>query len=64
MADSDGYGEQTVLSINEPLMSPAWSPDGSHLAYVSFEKGHAVVFVQSLLTHLPKLVAGFSGTNS
>ena len=64
VADSDGYGEQTVLSVNEPLMSPSWSPDGSHLAYVSFEQGHAVVFVQSLLTNQRKLVAGFRGTNS
>jgi TolB protein len=64
VADSDGYGEETVLSVNEPLMSPAWSPDGSHLAYVSFERGHAVVFVQSLLTNQRKLVAGFRGTNS
>jgi TolB protein len=64
VADSDGYGEQTVLSVNQPLMSPAWTPDGSHLAYVSFEQGHAVVFVQSLLTNQRKLVAGFRGTNS
>lgn len=64
LADSDGYGEQTVLSVNQPLISPAWSPDGSHLAYVSFEQGHAVVFVQSLLTNQRKLVANFRGTNS
>ncbi|MGO8754466.1 MAG: Tol-Pal system beta propeller repeat protein TolB [Gallionellaceae bacterium] len=64
VADSDGYGEQTVLSVNQPLISPAWSPDGSHLAYVSFEQGHAVVFVQSLLTNQRKLVANFRGTNS
>jgi TolB protein len=64
VADSDGYGEQTVLSLNDPLMSPSWSPDGSHLAYVSFEQGHAVIFVQSLLTNQRKLVAAFRGTNS
>ncbi len=64
VADSDGYGEQTVLSINEPIMSPAWSPDGSHLAYVSFEQGHAVVYVQSLLTNQRVVVANFRGSNS
>ncbi|MDD2720342.1 MAG: Tol-Pal system beta propeller repeat protein TolB [Gallionella sp.] len=64
VADSDGYNEQVVLSHNEPIMSPAWSPDGSHLAYVSFETGHASVFVQSLYTNQRKLVADFRGSNS
>ncbi len=64
VADSDGYNEQAVLSQNQPIMSPAWSPDGSHLAYVSFETDHAVVFVQSLYTNQRTLLAGFPGSNS
>ena len=64
VADSDGYNEQIVLKQNEPVMSPAWSPDGSHLAYVSFETGHAAVFVQSLLTNQRKVLADFPGSNS
>jgi TolB protein len=64
VADSDGYGEQTVLSLREPIMSPAWSPDGSHLAYVTFEQGHAVVYVQSLLMRQRPLLAAFPGSNS
>ena len=64
VADSDGYGEQTVLSRNSPILSPAWSPDGTHLAYVSFELGHAAVYVQSLLTNQRLLLANFEGSNS
>ncbi len=64
VADSDGYNEQTVLAQNEPIMSPAWSPDGSHLAYVSFETEHAVVYVQSLYTNQRKVLADFRGSNS
>jgi TolB protein len=64
VADSDGYGEQTLLALNEPIMSPAWSPDGSQLAYVSFERGHAAVFVQTLATRQRRLVADFPGSNS
>lgn len=64
VADSDGYGEEAVLTSNEPIMSPAWSPDGSHLAYVSFEPGHAVVYVQSLLTGQRVVVAKYRGSNS
>lgn len=64
VADSDGYNEQVVLAHNEPIMSPAWSPDGSHLAYVSFETGHAVVYVQSLYTNQRVVLANFRGSNS
>lgn len=64
VADSDGYNEQIVLSQDSPIMSPAWSPDGSHLAYVSFETGHAVLYVQSLYTGQRKVLADFSGSNS
>jgi len=64
VADSDGYNEQIVLSSKAPIMSPAWSPDGSHLAYVSFESGHAVVYAQSLYTNQRKLLANFHGSNS
>lgn len=64
VADSDGYGEQTVLSRNDPILSPAWSPDGSHLAYVSFELGSAAIYVQSLLTNQRLLLAHFDGSNS
>lgn len=64
VADSDGYGEETVLSATSHIMSPAWSPDASHLAYVTFEEGHAVVYVQSLLTNLRMPVVEISGSSS
>ena len=64
VADCDGYNEQVVLAQNEPIMSPAWSPDGSHLVYVSFETGHATVYVQSLYTNQRSVLANFRGSNS
>ncbi|MDP1996179.1 MAG: Tol-Pal system beta propeller repeat protein TolB [Gallionella sp.] len=64
VADSDGHNEQVVLAQNEPIMSPAWSPDGSQLAYVSFETGHAVVYVQSLYSNQRMVLANFRGSNS
>jgi TolB protein len=64
VADSDGFGEQTLLALNDPILSPAWSPDGSQIAYVSFERGHATVFVQSLATRQRSVLADFPGSNS
>jgi TolB protein len=64
VADSDGYGEQTLLASNQPIMSPAWSPDGESLAYVSFEQGRAMVYSQSLTTRQRILLASFPGSNS
>ncbi len=64
VADVDGQGAQTILSSNEPIISPAWSPDGSQLAYVSFEQKKPVVYVQSLTTGQRRAVANFLGSNS
>lgn len=64
VADSDGFGAQSVLGSNEPIISPAWSPDGTRLAYVSFEQKKPVVYVQSLTTGGRQAVAAFRGSNS
>ncbi len=64
VADVDGVNPQTVVSSNEPIISPAWSPDGTKLAYVSFEKKKPIVFVQSLTSGQRLTLANFKGNNS
>lgn len=64
VADADGYGAQTVLASNEPIISPKWSPDGTQLAYVSFEQKKPVIYVQSLTTGTRRPLANFWGSNS
>jgi TolB protein len=64
IADADGQNPQVALRSREPVISPAWSPDGSRLAYVSFESGKPVVYVHQLATSKRFPVANFKGNNS
>ncbi len=63
VADADGYNPQTIVTSKEPLMSPAWSPDGQRLAYVSFERGRPSVYVQEVFTGKRQKVASYKGIN-
>ena len=64
VADADGQNPQVALRSREPIISPSWSPDGSKLAYVSFESGKPVVYVHTLATSARVPVANFKGNNS
>ncbi len=63
VADSDGFNPRTIVSNSQPLLSPAWSPDGRRLAYVSFETGRSNIIVQDLFTGQRQTVSSDRGIN-
>ncbi|MCE9660740.1 MAG: Tol-Pal system beta propeller repeat protein TolB [Burkholderiales bacterium] len=64
VSDADGVNDQVALNSGQPIISPAWSPNGKELAYVSFEKQKAVVFVHNVATGERRAIADFRGSNS
>ncbi len=63
VADADGFSPQAIATSPEPLLSPAWSPDGNRIAYVSFEKGNSAIYIQNILTGSRQLISSFKGIN-
>ena len=64
VADSDGYNAQPIVpDAAEPLMSPSWSPDGSEIAYVSFEGIQPGIYLQQLSTGQRTLLSRQTGIN-
>jgi TolB protein len=64
VADADGDSAQSALGSSEPIISPAWSPNGKQLAYVSFEARKPTIYVHDVASGKRRLVANFKGSNS
>jgi len=63
VADADGQNPQVILRSSQPIMSPAWSPDGSKLAYVSFEGRRPQIIVQDVYNSARRIVSAAPGIN-
>lgn len=63
VSDADGYNPRPLLTSNDPIMSPAWSPNGKQIAYVSFENKHASIYIEDVATGSRRLISEFRGIN-
>lgn len=63
VSDADGYNPQPVLTSNETIMSPAWSPNKRQLAYVAFDNGRSGIYIQDRLTGKARKLISEKGIN-
>ncbi|MDO9949326.1 Tol-Pal system beta propeller repeat protein TolB [Glaesserella parasuis] len=63
VSDYDGFNAFTIVKSKEPLMSPEWSPDGSKLAYVTFENKKSQVVVHDIRSGARKVIGSLRGHN-
>lgn len=63
IADADGYSPRTMITSDQPLMSPSWSYDGRRIAYVSFEGNRATIFIQDVASGSRQILSNFPGIN-
>ena len=63
MSDIDGARERVILSQSQPILTPAWSPDGQTIAYVSFETSRPAIFMHNLSTNQRTQLTNFQGLN-
>jgi len=64
VADADGQNSFTLFKSGEPILSPAWSNDAKHLAYVSFHTGRPAIYIQHIKSGTQRKVTNFKGINS
>ncbi|MFQ5675611.1 MAG: Tol-Pal system beta propeller repeat protein TolB, partial [bacterium] len=62
--DYDGYGSTLLTSDNSINLSPAWSPDGDHICYTSYQSDNPDLYVKNLRTNSEIRLSHVKGLNS
>ncbi len=63
VADVDGQRPRTLYSSSQPILSASWSPDGTRVAYVSFETGRPSIILQDVDGPNRQRLTSFRGIN-
>ncbi len=64
LSDVDGARSRVLLDSKRIILSPVWSPEGTRVAYVSYEvDDRPSIFVQNLSTGRREQVTNFHGLN-
>lgn len=63
MVDSDGRNLRRVTRDSTIVYSPAFSPDGERVAYVSYREGRPVVYETDLRTGRRRVISDVPGVN-
>ena len=68
IADADGANPRLMLKTTEPIFSPSWSPDGQHIAYVTYDNytygKRMAVYIQHIRTGKRNRVSARRGLNT
>ena len=64
IADADGENPQTALASREPIISPAWSPDGERLAVVLTKDGQSQLYTVNADGSGVRRIASSSGIDT
>jgi TolB protein len=64
LSEFDGSNAVAITSGSAPHLSPAWSRDGSHITYTSYEDGNPDLFIYEVATGKKRKLSGRKGLNS
>lgn len=64
ISDFSGQNIQTIVSSKAPITSLSWNTSNTSLAYVSYENGKPIIYIQNIYTAQRYVVANFDGSNS